>query len=84
MASLTKIMTCYIVILLSLEFKINLEEVIKVTKSCVKVSGTSANLKHGEFLTIKDLLYGLMLPSGNDAALLLSEHFGKMILINRN
>ena len=42
--------------------------------------GTSANLKAGDELTILDLLYGMMLPSGNDAACALAEHFGAILL----
>ncbi len=38
--------------------------------------GTSANLIENEYVTIYDLLHGLMLPSGNDAAYSLAENFG--------
>lgn len=41
--------------------------------------GTRADLFEGESLTVEELLYALMLPSGNDAALTLAGHFGKMI-----
>ena len=34
----------------------------------------------GDILTLKDLLYGLMLPSGNDAAIALSKHFGELLV----
>jgi D-alanyl-D-alanine carboxypeptidase (penicillin-binding protein 5/6) len=39
--------------------------------------GTTANLKAGDKLTIWNLLHGLMLPSGNDAAFAIAEHLGK-------
>ena len=39
-------------------------------------------LKTGEQLTVGELLYGLMLPSGNDAAVALAEHFGTRLLRN--
>jgi len=41
--------------------------------------GTSARLEVGSFYSIYDLLVGMMLPSGNDAALCLSLHFNYLI-----
>ena len=76
MASLTKIMTFLTVLMLSEKYFFDLEHQIKVSKYASKTPGTSANLKLGDSLSIKDLLYGLMLPSGNDAAIALSEFFG--------
>jgi D-alanyl-D-alanine carboxypeptidase (penicillin-binding protein 5/6) len=38
--------------------------------------GSSSKLKTGEKLPVKELLYGMLLPSGNDAAVALAEHFG--------
>lgn len=43
------------------------------------MEGTSANLRNGEELLVIDLLYGLMLPSGNDAGIALSQYFGKYL-----
>ena len=43
------------------------------------MEGTSAGLKQGEEILIIDLLYGLLLPSGNDAAIALAQYFGKFI-----
>ena len=43
------------------------------------MNGTSANLKLGEELFIIDLLYGLLLPSGNDAGVALAQYFGKFL-----
>jgi len=40
------------------------------------MSGTSAELRMGDVLSVWDVLHGLMLPSGNDAAIALAEHFG--------
>jgi D-alanyl-D-alanine carboxypeptidase len=36
-------------------------------------------LKFGDILTVKDLLYGMMLPSGNDSAFALAEYFGRLL-----
>ena len=43
------------------------------------MEGTSANLRTGEEILVIDLLYGLMLPSGNDAAIALAMFFGKFL-----
>ena len=43
------------------------------------VTGTSANLREGDQISMAHLFYGLMLPSGNDAAFALAEHFGKYL-----
>lgn len=43
------------------------------------MEGTSANLRIGEEVLVIDLLYGLMLPSGNDAAIALAMYFGKFL-----
>ena len=42
-------------------------------------SCTSAKLRTGDVLSVWDLLHGLMLPSGNDAAITLAEHFGQYL-----
>lgn len=43
------------------------------------MEGTSANLRDGDKLLVIDLLFGLLLPSGNDAALALAQYFGKFL-----
>jgi hypothetical protein len=52
---------------------------IKIPKSLTKVTGTKANLKSGDTLTLEQLYYGMMLPSGNDAALVIADYFGKIL-----
>ena len=47
------------------------------------MKGTTASLEYGDQITIWDLLYGLMLPSGNDAAFCLAEGIGKKIVEGR-
>lgn len=44
----------------------------KITDWAAKTNGTTANLVSQAWMTIDDLLYGLMLPSGNDAAITLA------------
>jgi D-alanyl-D-alanine carboxypeptidase/D-alanyl-D-alanine carboxypeptidase (penicillin-binding protein 5/6) len=63
MASTTKIMTGLI-----LCERGNLDREIVVTREMVAVEGSSMGLRAGDTVTLRNLLYGLMLPSGNDAA----------------
>lgn len=49
-------------------FKIDQETLITVGQDATNVNGTSAELVEGDTIQIWQLLYGLMLPSGNDAA----------------
>lgn len=42
--------------------------------------GTTANLEANDYLSAYELLFGLMLPSGNDAATVLAEGVGYMLL----
>ena len=69
MASCTKIMTA----LLALENS-SLEETVTAGKNAHGVTGTSIYLSEGESLSMEQMLYGLMLRSGNDAAVAIAEH----------
>lgn len=68
-ASTTKIMTA----ILALE-KGSLESKVSASTRASKTAFASLNLKPGETLTLKDLLYGLLLRSANDAAVCIAEH----------
>ena len=74
MASTTKIMTATIII-----ENCNLDNTIEVSKKAASTGGSRLGLKTGDKITIRDLLYGLMLRSGNDAAVALAEYAGKDI-----
>lgn len=63
MASTTKIMST----LVALEQE-NLDEYFTVDKDAINVEGSSMGLKEGDRVTLRTLCYGMMLPSGNDAA----------------
>lgn len=69
MASTTKIMTAICAIENG-----NLDDVVEVDKSAVGVEGSSMYLGYGEKITLRNLIYGLMLASGNDAAVAISIH----------
>lgn len=71
-ASTTKIMTSLVVI----KNTKNLDEKIEITESVLKSFGSGIYVEVGEHITIRDLLYGLMLRSGNDAAIALAEYVG--------
>ncbi len=43
------------------------------------LGGTSGNLREGDILSVYDLMYGMMLPSGNDCAWCLAESMGILI-----
>ena len=79
-ASLTKIMTCYTVLKLCDKLGVELSAQVKIDQGVEDVTGTTANLLPGDTLTIQELLYGLMLPSGNDAAYSLALFFGNIVL----
>ena len=69
MASTTKIMTALIVLENG-----NLNDVVEVSKKAAGTGGSRLGLTAGAKITVNDLLYGLMLCSGNDAAVALAEH----------
>lgn len=69
MASTTKIVTAFTVI-----NNANLDEVVEVSPKAVGIEGSSIYLRAGEHLTVRELLYGLMLRSGNDCAVALALH----------
>lgn len=80
-ASITKIMTCYLVLKYTREAGLDIECFIPVSQRASTVGGTSARLEPGEEVQIWDLLHGLMLPSGNDAAMCLGEYFGRFLAL---
>ena len=70
-ASTTKIMTALIVC-----EQCNVLDRVRIPKEAVGIEGSSMYLKQGEILTVQDLLYGMMLHSGNDAAVALAIYCG--------
>jgi serine-type D-Ala-D-Ala carboxypeptidase (penicillin-binding protein 5/6) len=75
-ASTTKIMTAWIILQGAERNPGWLEEEIRFSERAAAVRGSSCRLKVGDRLSVRELLYGLLLPSGNDAAVALAEHFG--------
>jgi D-alanyl-D-alanine carboxypeptidase len=75
-ASTTKIMTAYVVLKLAEENPQVLDEPVVFSDRADKTAGSSSGVQVGERIPVRELLYGLLLPSGNDAAVALAEHFG--------
>jgi len=71
MASTTKVMTA----LIALE-QGNLDDLVETTRAAYGQPGTSIYLSLGEKLTLEQMLYGLMIASGNDAAVAIADHIG--------
>ncbi len=69
MASTTKILTAIVAI----ENCDNLDKKYEISKSATGIEGSSIYLKAGEHLSVRELLYGLMLRSGNDSAVAIAE-----------
>ena len=56
-----------------------LDEIVTFSENADKTSGSTADVKAGEMVSVAELLYGLLLRSGNDASVALAEHFGKRL-----
>ena len=71
MASTTKIMTAIVVL-----ENANLNEFVNISSNAARTGGSRLGLSENDTITVENLLYGLMLKSGNDAAVALAEHVG--------
>ena len=71
MASLTKLMTSILLV-----ENCDLDEKITVEKQACYIGGSEAGISPNDEVTAKDLLYGMLLPSGNDCALAVAYHVG--------
>lgn len=74
MASTTKIMTAIVVL-----EKGNLSDVVTISKKAANTGGSRLKINTNDKISVLDLLYGLMLRSGNDAAVALAEYVGGSI-----
>ena len=72
MASTTKVVTA----ILAIEKCDNLDEKIEISDKAIGIEGTSIYIKSGEKLSMRELLYGLILASGNDCAVAIAEALG--------
>ena len=78
-ASTTKIMTAYLVTTLAEKHPEVLDEIVEFSERADNTEGSTAGVRVGEKIPVRELLYGLLLPSGNDASVALAEHFGRRL-----
>ncbi len=78
-ASTTKMMTAYLVTLLAEKDPKVLDEIVTFSERADKTPGSTSDVKAGEKLPVRELMYGMMLPSGNDATVAFAEHFGERL-----
>ena len=74
-ASTTKMMCAYVVLQLAETDPEALDEAVTFSKLADGTTGSTADVRAGESLTVRECLFGLLLPSGNDAGVALAEHF---------
>lgn len=74
MASTTKILTCLIAINYG-----NLDRKVTISKNAASIRGSTVGFRSGEEVTMRELLFGLMFKSGNDAAIAIAEDIGGSI-----
>jgi len=75
-ASITKLMTALLVLERVAADADFLAEMVRVSVRAGTETGSTAQLRPGDRVSVGDLLYGLLLPSGNDASVALAEHVG--------
>lgn len=80
MASLTKMMNLITILETVISLGIDAKEVkVRASRTACEVTGTTAELRVGAEYTLYDLYFGMMLPSGNDAAHLIAELGGFLL-----
>ena len=75
-ASTTKIATALVITRLAAKDPAVLNETVTFSERADQTTGSTSGVRAGERLSVRELLYGLLLPSGNDAAVAFAEHFG--------
>jgi len=75
-ASLTKIMTAFIAFNEIKEGRLSVEDEVLVSEKAWKTGGSRMFIEVGKLIKVNDLLHGLVIQSGNDAAVALAEHIG--------
>jgi D-alanyl-D-alanine carboxypeptidase (penicillin-binding protein 5/6) len=75
-ASTTKMMTVFVVLRYLEQHPEAWDQRLTMSQAADDTPGSTAAVRVGERVTIRDMLYGLMLPSGNDASVALAEYFG--------
>lgn len=73
-ASLTKLMTAYVVLYEMERGGINIDDEVKISEKAWRMRGSRMFIKVNSLVTVKELLKGLIIQSGNDASVALAEH----------
>lgn len=73
-ASLTKLMTAYVVFQLVKDGRANLDDDVKISEKAWKTGGSKSFIEVGKTIKLETLLKGMIIQSGNDAAVALAEH----------
>ena len=73
-ASLTKLMTAYVVLFEIERGGISMEDEVKISKKAWRMRGSRMFIRVNTHVSVKDLLKGLIIQSGNDASVALAEH----------
>lgn len=76
-ASTTKIMTAHLVLRLAQADDALLGQAVRFSTRAAQTEGSSCGVNVGETISVRELLFGLLVRSGNDAAVALAEHVGK-------
>lgn len=75
-------MTFYTALKIVDKYKLNLSKIyFKISNSATEISGTKAYLLSQSWINLNDLFYALMLPSGNDAAIIIAEYLGAFLYL---
>ncbi len=82
-ASTTKTMTAWLILREANKEPQLLDEIISISSAADRTGGSTSGLKAGERIPVRDLIYGLLLPSGNDAAVALAEFAGPRFAAER-
>lgn len=82
-ASITKIMTAVVALDAVDAGLISLDDDIPVTAEAAEVGESSAGLQEGDSMTLETALYALLVPSGNDAAVAISQAVGQRLLADQ-
>ena len=75
-ASLTKMMTLYVISNALSHNQIHLTDLVRISQEAWKTGGSRMFVKEGQSVSIEDLLKGIIVDSGNDACVAMAEHLG--------
>lgn len=75
-ASLTKMMSLYVISSALKNKQISLEDEVRISKTAWKTGGSRMFVKEGQKVSVKDLLKGIIVDSGNDACVAMAEYLG--------